>query len=407
MATKPRLHITKRAVDALSFVPKGEAQQMHWDDELAGFGVCIGHSAKSYIAQHDVNGRTIRITIGKHGVFTPEEARREARDYLNRMARGEDPRETKRRQRSLSLTLDEAWEECRSAHAWRKQTESDYRRVVEHFLADWRKRPLAEITGQMVLERHADHATRHSPGTATRNMRVFRAIYNFAMVSHEELPPNPTARLSRLRLWHRDQRRRTYIKSDDLPAWYEAVMALETQAARDYLRLVLFTGMRRSEALGLRWENVDLVGKTLTVPMTKNGDPLVLPLSSFVHDLLAERRRANPSGEWVFAAESDSGHLVEPKKWVSAAAKNSGVQFTLHDLRRTFITIAESLDLSAFTLKRLLNHRDGGRDVTSGYIVLDVERLRAPMQRISDFISSACKITSGATVQELSRGGER
>jgi integrase len=159
--------------------------------------------------------------------------------------------------------------------------------------------------------------------------------------------------------------------------------------------------MRRSEALGLRWQNVDLVGKTLTVPVTKNGDPLVLPLSSFVHDLLCARRTADPKGEWVFPAESDSGHLVEPKKWVAAAARNSGVAFTLHDLRRTFITIAESLDLSAYTLKRLLNHRDGGRDVTGGYIVLDVERLRAPMQRICDFISVMCKIVPSAEVMKL------
>jgi integrase len=124
-------------------------------------------------------------------------------------------------------------------------------------------------------------------------------------------------------------------------------------------------------------------------------------LSSFVHALLAERRRANPTGEWVFPAESDSGHLVEPKKWVAATVKSSGVQFTLHDLRRTFITIAESLDISAYTLKRLLNHRDGGRDVTGGYIVLDVERLRAPMQRICDVISVACKITMGAEIATL------
>jgi integrase len=401
MANKSeRLHITKRAIDALSFVPKKQ-QKLYWDDELAGFGICVGHTSKSYIAQHDVNGRTVRITIGKHGVFTPEEARREARDYLNRMARGEDPRETKRRQQALSLTLNEAWREYKAAHSWRKQTNADYERVVEHFMADWSKRPLGEITGQMVVERHAADTEKYSPCTATRNMRVLRAIYNFAMIAHEELPPNPTARLTRLRLWHRDQRRRTYIKVDDLPAWYEAVTAIEPSTARDYLRLVLFTGMRRSEALGLRWDNVDLSGKTLAVPVTKNGDPLVLPLSSFVYDLLSARRRADPTGEWVFPAESDSGHLVEPKKWVAAVAKNSGVEFTLHDLRRTFITIAESLDLSAYTLKRLLNHRDGGRDVTSGYIVLDVERLRAPTQSICDFISVACKITPMAEVMEL------
>jgi integrase len=71
-------------------------------------------------------------------------------------------------------------------------------------------------------------------------------------------------------------------------------------------------------------------------------------------------------------------------------AESAGVPFTLHDLRRTFITIAESLDIPAYALKRLLNHKDPN-DVTAGYIVSDVNRLREPMKRIMDFIKS--KIT--------------
>ena len=63
----------------------------------------------------------------------------------------------------------------------------------------------------------------------------------------------------------------------------------------------------------------------------------------------------------------------------------SGVSFTLHDLRRTFATIADSLDLSAYALKRLLNHKMGN-DVTAGYIMRDVERLRKPMQQITNFL---------------------
>ncbi len=55
--------------------------------------------------------------------------------------------------------------------------------------------------------------------------------------------------------------------------------------------------------------------------------------------------------------------------------QNSGVRFMIHDLRRTFITIAESLDISAYALKRLLNHKMNN-DVTAGHIIIDAERLR-------------------------------
>ena len=62
--------------------------------------------------------------------------------------------------------------------------------------------------------------------------------------------------------------------------------------------------------------------------------------------------------------------------------KMSGVPFTLHDLRRTFLTIAESIDISAYAPKRLVNHKMSN-DVMVGYIVSDVERLRKPMELIS------------------------
>jgi hypothetical protein len=56
----------------------------------------------------------------------------------------------------------------------------------------------------------------------------------------------------------------------------------------------------------------------------------------------------------------------------------SGIKFTIHDPRRTFITTAESLDILAYALKRLLNHKMNN-DVTSGYLIIDVEHLRKPM----------------------------
>lgn len=78
-------------------------------------------------------------------------------------------------------------------------------------------------------------------------------------------------------------------------------------------------------------------------------------------------------------------HLVEPKTAVARVVALSGISFTPHDLRRTFITIAEGLDIPAYALKRLLNHKQAG-DVTAGYIIPNTERLREPMQRITDFI---------------------
>ena len=101
--------------------------------------------------------------------------------------------------------------------------------------------------------------------------------------------------------------------------------------------------------------------------------------------------------EQKFCGGPGGGYLKEPRNAVSRVSDISGVPFTLHDLRRTFITIAESLDIPAYALKRLLNHKDPN-DVTAGYIVSDVERLREPMQRITDFIKEQISQTDNSNI---------
>ena len=89
--------------------------------------------------------------------------------------------------------------------------------------------------------------------------------------------------------------------------------------------------------------------------------------------------------EYVFSGDGKAGYLIEPRRQVQRVIQMSSVSFTLHDLRRTFITIAESIDISAYALKRLVNHKMTN-DVTAGYIVSDVERLRKPMEQISRWL---------------------
>ena len=93
--------------------------------------------------------------------------------------------------------------------------------------------------------------------------------------------------------------------------------------------------------------------------------------------------------------------MVEPKKQVAKITEDSGVQFCLHDLRRLFITTAESLDIPAISIKLLVNHSTGG-DVTAGYVMADVERLRSPMQKITDRILSLVKVKKPGKIIKLS-----
>lgn len=157
-----------------------------------------------------------------------------------------------------------------------------------------------------------------------------------------------------------------------------------SETVADLLLLSIFTGMRRGEVLPLTWQSVDMDEKTLIVENTKNGEPLELPLCEFIYELLNERKTKSNS-EFVFPGDGVTGHINDPRKQMNKVIKRSGVKFALHDLRRTFITIAESLDISMYAIKRLVNHKITN-DVTAGYIVMDPERLRVPMERISKFL---------------------
>ena len=109
--------------------------------------------------------------------------------------------------------------------------------------------------------------------------------------------------------------------------------------------------------------------------------------------MLEERHKLSTGSPYVFPARSKSGHLETIDHQVKKVRKDSGVDFMLHDLRRTFITTAERLNLPLVALKRLLNHKDAS--VTEGYIMHDVERLREPMEIVTASLLKSAGVMTG------------
>lgn len=402
------MKLTKSVVDHLAapipVPPATKAQAFYRDDRLRGFAVRVTSAgAKTFIVEKRVNKQVRRMTIGRYGDLTVEQARKEAQKLLGQIATGVDPAAEKRRQRAIKITLGEVLEDYLTAHSNLKAaTVHDYRYVMHEAFADWQNVALSKITKDMVAKRHRERGER-SRARADNAMRVLRALFNFAAGQYEDetgrsfFPENPVKRLSHNRAWYRVGRRRTVIEVHQLKPWYRAVATLKSERStsrvetvRDYLLFLLFTGLRRGEAASLMWESVDLDGRKFTVRDTKNREDHTLPLSDFVYDLLKRRYEARTS-DFVFPGGGTRGYVVEPRRWMTQVTEQSGVAFTLHDLRRTFATTAERLDLSHYAVKRLINHKTGG-DVTAGYIVSDVERLREPMQRIADFLKRAMDI---------------
>jgi integrase len=298
-------------------------------------------------------------------------------------------------------------------------------------------------TGKAKLKAVAPPDPTRKEASANGCMRTLRAVLNYAFEDEEGGTPyiNPVNILSsrKRKAWYQVARRRTLIKNSDLPAWFRAVKGLDTPIMRDYLLFLIFTGLRRQEAATLQWKQVDFQEGCFTVVDTKNGDPHSLPLSDYLHKLLSDRKEglqtelteakaaladvgelslkqrqtafnrvalaeSRLASKYVFPGEGKTGYIVEPKRAIDAVTAITGIKFSCHDLRRTFATLAESLDLSGYTVKALLNHRQQLGDVTGGYIILNVDRLREPMQKITDAIQDRVKKQYGQMVQMQADG---
>jgi integrase len=318
------MKLTKSVVDHLA--PPTTGQTFYRDDLLKGFGLRItAGGAKSFVIEKRINGKVRRITLGRYGALTVEQARKEAQKLLGKVACGVDPLAERRDAEARAVTLGEVFGAYLAVRtALKPNTVHDYRRVMREAFPDWRDRPLAALTKEAVAKRHSELGAR-SPARANNAMRVLRALYNFASEQYEDaqgrslFPDNPVQRLSRTKAWHRVDRRRRVVKRTELPAWFAAVRHLKDDAAphadtvADYLLLLLFTGLRRSEAMGLRWENVDFAERTLTIPDTKNREPHTLPLSAYLVELLTARAEQADS-PYVFPGKGPKGISPNPAR---------------------------------------------------------------------------------------------
>lgn len=389
------MRITKSFVDKIDppKVPEGknQAQAFYRDSAIPGFGLRVTNTgAKSFIIEKRINGKVKRMTLGRYGNLTVEQAKKEAMRVLGDVATGKDPIAEKQESNLQATTLLDTFQDYLATRKDLKPgTIKDYRRSLNWAASDWLNKPLTSITKDKIEIRHRELGKK-SHARANNAMRVLRALFNHARNKYEDskgnplILVNPVDRLSQSRAWYKVERRQSIIKPHQLASWWNATEQLNNFTTRDYLQFLLFTGLRRSEASRLEWTEVDFKSCTVTILETKNHRVHVLPFSSAIEEMLLRRFEERDS-PYVFPSDSERGYLIEPRTAVQRVATLSGVSFTLHDLRRTFITIAESLDIPAYALKQLMNHKDPN-DVTAGYIVSDIERLRAPMQQITDFI---------------------
>lgn len=385
------MKLTKTTVDKIQFTGK---DAFYWDEELKGFGLKITRTGKTYIVQARVDNKTIRKKIASVGQLTPDEARKEAKKLLGEMAKGIDIVKQQKKEKRKNNTLQQACDDYMRLKTLSPGTKLKYERSMKLNFNDWRNKPITSINREMI-ERRFKKISKHSPSIANSDFRFLRALLNFAMeqyaVDGEPLiPSNPCARLSILKLWNRVERRQTYIHPAKIKAFFDGLQHRKDDSeyiktVKNQCLFILFTGCRDQEAGGLCWNKVDFDLKIITFTNTKNHKTHILPMGNYLCNFMKELK-AHSVSPFVFPANNKSGHLENQRNAVKKLAEQSGIQFTLHDLRRTFASIANNhiANITNFTLKKLLNHAES--DVTAGYIQFEVESLRRPMQMIEDYI---------------------
>ncbi len=385
-----KMKLTKSVVDdllerhqqSLIDTPDCASQKDVLDTVLNGFLVRLGKTKAVYCVLIRRNGKLIRSTIGEHGIYYPDHsdskfnARKQARILIAGLDKGENPNEIKKERREQGLTLQQALDNYLLDNPQLKpRTVKEYRAMLQNHASDWLNKPIKTVTPDMVQKLHTRLTREQKPEQANKTVRTLRAIF----YQNKNLLPDNPACLPRKK-WNKSERRTRVIKDFQLPDWYMSLLDYRNHETVVYLKLLMFTGMRESEGLGLLWEDVDLKSKTLIARDTKNGTDHTMPLSDYIVELLTELK-ANKVNKFVFpSATSASGHLEEPKRIWETVQRKTGYKFSFHDLRRTFASAADALGISKTTIKRLINHSI--KDVTEGY-TFSIEH-SGPHQRMQE-----------------------
>ena len=400
----PRIHpmrITNTTVAKVS--PPAKGYSLHWDDDLAGFGLRVtAAGARSYIVESRVNGKTRRATIGKHGVFTADQARKLAKSRLGDMAKGVDPSAERKRLKAESVTLAKAVESYLSNRVTRAglplkdRTKADIRYHLRTSFPDWADKPVMDITREMIQRRYSDRA-RRSVAQANQAMRVLKGIMNYAAAQYRApdgrrlIADNPVDVLRDASMLRAVKPKSSMVPLDQIGRWWSAVQSQRTDpaqtlasaAAADLVALLALTGLRVGEARALKWSQVDLDGRSLSLTDTKNRTDITLPLSEVAASVLESR--PNRDG-WVFPARSGEGHLKDVRGQLQILAEQTGINVTAHDLRRTFRAVAAACNVELWRTKALMNHKQNQDITLSAYTDLsNVRNLKPEADRIAEY----------------------
>jgi integrase len=382
--------LTKRFVDSVDPDPKRDV--FVWDDELAGFGLRVKPSGrKAYLIQYRQHGRTRRLTLGAHGVLTPDKARKEAIKKLAEVAEGGDPSETRKLDRE-AITVKYLAERYMEEHAKPKKRSSSVTRdqkLIDRFIVPiLGPLKVKAVTRANVIDMHRKVGQK-TPIQANRTLALLSKMMSLAI--RWGLRPDAAGNPCRYVERYRENKHERFLSPAELARLGKALEEYEKEGDElpsvfTAVRLLIFTGCRRQEILTLKWEHVDFANSCLRLPDSKTGAKIV-PIGAPVIEILKKtpRIQGNP---YVCPGLKPGQHLVGlPRAWarIQKIAKLEDVR--IHDLRHSFASIGVSSGLGLPIIGAILGHTQAA--TTQRYAHLSNDPLKAAADQITQQISEA------------------
>ena len=379
--------ISGRTVDAL---PVGDRETVFWDRDMAGFGVRVYPSgAKVYLVQTRVGGKTKRVTIGRHGLVSAEDARLEAAELISRIKRGKESTGSG----SVTTTVDgttlaEVANRYMREHVavrCKPTTARAYQVALENYLLpEFGSRSLDAIGQDQVAAIH--YRLHKTPAMANQVVEVLSRLFYAAEswgMAPESGNPCQFVKKYKKRSCERFLSEEEFRRLGDVLCEMQAEGTLSESAAAAF-RLLVLTGCRRNEILTLQWSDVDLEAGELRLRDAKTGARWVA-LSPTARQVVVTipRRASNP---WVISGRGASGRLSNLNMPWMAVRKRAGLEdVRIHDLRHSFASRALALGESLPMIGKLLGHRQV--QTTARYAHLAQESVKASSARVSESIA--------------------
>ena len=382
MAGKERAKLTDAAIARLR---PGKREYTVWDRSLPGLGVRVRPTGgKSFVLlEEESGGRSRRVTLGPVSVMTVEEARREC--YARKA--GADPEEPVRPARAVPLLRDFVEGEWKKAHFDRYKPST--RRSVGILLARrilpaFGSKPLDRIAPAQV-RRWFDAWSRTAPGSANKGLELLRQIVNFA-VARGYVEKNPARGIRP----NRRPRLTRFLSREEIARLHRALDGRTREADRqpaDIVRLLLLTGCRRGEIVGLRWFEV---GEDALMLVDSKTGPRRVPLNGPARRIL--KRQPRGESPFVFPSPRDPSRprCSELRLWRQVRREAGIEDVRLHDLRHTHASHAVMNGVPVPVVSRLLGHSN--TRMTLRYAHLGDREIEAEAERIGAAIADLMRL---------------